>query len=51
MEIPSSVDKKVICHPDLIESFFVQSFLDSYKVPPKKIILDFDATDDPLHGH
>ncbi len=26
-------------------------FLEAHKTAPKKIILDLDATDDPLHGH
>ena len=47
----SKTDKKVVCHPELIKYFFIQTFLDSYKKPPKEIILDFDATDDPLHGN
>ena len=34
-----------------VERFFVEIFLDSYAEPPEEIILDFDATDDPLHGH
>jgi hypothetical protein len=25
-------------------------FIESYDSPPKKLVLDFDATDDPLHG-
>jgi hypothetical protein len=29
---------------------FVDLFLEAYKTPPKEIILDLDATDDPLHG-
>jgi hypothetical protein len=29
----------------------VDLFLAAYKAPPKEIILDLDATDDPLHGH
>jgi hypothetical protein len=36
-----------------IERLFVALFLDAYdayKAPPKEIILDLDATDDPLHG-
>lgn len=28
----------------------VEQFLASYRRPPKRIILDFDATDDPVHG-
>lgn len=29
---------------------FVEIFLKSYDSPPEEIILDFDATDDPIHG-
>jgi hypothetical protein len=43
--------KKVLYHPELIENFLVDVFLDSYAVPPEEIILDFDATDDPVHGN
>jgi hypothetical protein len=35
---------------DAVDAFFVDAFLDSYTKPPKRIILDLDATDDPLHG-
>jgi Transposase DDE domain group 1 len=34
-----------------IEALFVDLFLEAYGEPPKQIILDLDATDDPLHGH
>jgi hypothetical protein len=34
-----------------IEGLFVTLFLEAYKTAPEKIILDLDATDDPLHGH
>ena len=33
-----------------IEALFVDLFLDAHDRPPKEIVLDFDATDDPLHG-
>ena len=33
-----------------VNEYFVQTFLDSYRNPPKRIVLDLDATDDPLHG-
>jgi Transposase DDE domain group 1 len=33
-----------------LDRFFVELFLDSYEEVPERIILDFDATDDPLHG-
>jgi hypothetical protein len=35
----------------LIEAVFVDVFLDAHTAPPSQIILDLDATDDPLHGH
>ena len=28
----------------------VQQFMDSYKRPPRRLVLDFDATDDRVHG-
>ena len=30
---------------------FVDLLLEAHKTPPGQIILDLDATDDPLHGH
>jgi hypothetical protein len=37
--------------PAAIEGLFVELFLEAYTAPPKEIVLDLDATDDPLHGH
>ena len=34
-----------------IEALFVDLFVEAHAQPPKQIILDLDATDDPLHGH
>ena len=34
-----------------IERLLVDFFLDAHRSPPKRIVLDLDATDDPLHGH
>ena len=34
-----------------IEGLFVDLFLEAHQHPPKQIILDLDATDNPLHGH
>ena len=34
-----------------IERLFVDLFLEAHSSPPEQIILDLDATDDPLHGH
>lgn len=33
-----------------IERLFVDLFLDAHRTPPAEIVLDLDATDDPLHG-
>ncbi len=33
-----------------INKAFVEVFIESFEKAPKKIILDFDATDDPVHG-
>ena len=42
---------KISHDPAAIESLFVDLFLEAHKKAPKQIILDLDATDDPLHGH
>lgn len=34
----------------LIERLFVELFLDAHATPSEEIVLDLDATDDPLHG-
>ena len=34
-----------------IEELFVMLFLEAHASAPQEIILDLDATDDPLHGH
>src|SRR5258706_6076136 len=34
-----------------IERLFVDLFLEAHAPAPQQIILDLDATDDPLHGH
>ena len=34
-----------------VERLFVDVFLESRRSAPKQIVLDLDATDDPLHGH
>jgi hypothetical protein len=42
---------KIAQVPAAIESLFVDLFLEAHAKAPKQIILDLDATDDPLHGH
>ena len=53
---PKDVDsicryKKIVAHAERIENLFVDLFLQQHSKPPKQIILDLDATDDPLHGN
>jgi hypothetical protein len=43
--------KKVVARHGDLESFFVEMFLALHPQPPKEIVLDLDATDDPIHGH
>ena len=33
-----------------IEALFVTLFLEAHATPPKRMIIDLDATDDPIHG-
>jgi len=42
--------KKICGDPDKVESFFIDLFISSHQTPPEEIVLDVDATDDPLHG-
>lgn len=37
--------------PAAIEALFVDLFLEAHAGPPSRIVLDLDATDDPLHGN
>jgi hypothetical protein len=41
---------KVSHDPAAIETLFVDLFLEAHRRAPEQIILDLDATDDPLHG-
>ncbi|MBT1517159.1 IS1380 family transposase [Bradyrhizobium sp. SRL28] len=42
---------KIAHNPAAIEALFVTLFQEAHKTAPGEIILDLDATDDPLHGH
>ena len=33
-----------------MHAVMVEKFIASFKAPPEELVLDFDATDDPLHG-
>ncbi len=41
---------KISHDPQAIEALFVDLFLEAHTKAPKQIILDLDATDDPIHG-
>ncbi len=43
--------KKITVDRHAVEAFFTEIFLDSHSRAPSEIILDLDATDDPLHGN
>jgi len=43
--------KKISHDPAAIEALFVDLFIEAHDRAPQQIILDLDATDDPLHGH
>lgn len=42
--------KKVACRLHEVERLFVELFLQAHPAPPAEIVLDLDATDDPVHG-
>ena len=42
---------KIAHDPAAIERLFVDIFIEAHKRAPAQIILDLDATDDPVHGH
>ena len=43
--------KKIACRTHDVERLFVTLFLQAHSRPPERIVLDLDATDDPIHGH
>ncbi len=42
--------KKIEMDMEVVDWFFVETFLRAHDEPPDEIILDIDSTDDPLHG-
>ena len=43
--------KKITCRTHDVERLLVTLFLQAHPRPPERIVLDLDATDDPIHGH
>ena len=46
----SSRYKKITIDRDMVDAYFVEVFIRSYDKAPEQIIIDLDATDDPIHG-
>lgn len=42
--------RKVVYDEEQLSRLFVDVFLDAHRKPPKQVVLDLDATDDPIHG-
>ena len=38
-------------NPEAIDQLMVEHFLEAHQRAPVQVILDVDATDDPIHGH
>ncbi|MGD2108540.1 MAG: IS1380 family transposase [Phycisphaerae bacterium] len=43
--------KKITVDRAAVQRLFTDLFLQSHRRVPKRIVLDLDATDDPIHGH
>ncbi|MFB3113023.1 MAG: IS1380 family transposase [Gemmatimonadales bacterium] len=43
--------KKIALDRQAVQRLFTDVFIQSHKRPPKRMVLDLDATDDPIHGH
>lgn len=46
----SSRYQKIVYDEEAIRDLFVETFLRAHRCAPSRIILDLDATDDPIHG-
>ena len=43
--------KKIVVDRQDVDRFFVDAFIQTYGATPRCIVLDRDATDDPVHGN
>ena len=46
--LENRITRKILAR---IADVFVEQFIASHRCPPAELILDFDATDDPVHGN
>ena len=49
-EIGEDRYRRIAVSTEAVDRFFVEVFLDALEDAPEEIVLDLDATDDPLHG-
>jgi hypothetical protein len=49
-EVATDRYKRIGVDTEAVKRFFVDVFVDSFESPPQRLILDLDATDDPVHG-
>jgi len=50
-EVKKERYKKIALDMEAVDRLRVEIFLEAHQAPPEKIVLDLDATDDPLHGN
>jgi len=43
--------KKIALNMEAVDRLLVEIFLEAHPTPPKEIVIDLDATDDPVHGN
>ena len=43
--------KKIVLDTEAVDRVLVEIFLEAHATPPQEIVLDLDATDDPVHGN
>ena len=47
---PPGRNRKIVEDPVAMDALLLDVFVEAHAEPPKEVILDVDATDDPLHG-
>ena len=50
LEGPEGAYKKIVADPEGMDALLLEVFVEAHPEPPEEVILDVDATDDPLHG-
>ena len=47
---PESRYKKIVVNGAAVDRLLVEVFVQAHEQPPERLVLDLDATDDPVHG-